>query len=314
LALCLLCLGFGCGVQAASFPDKSVYLVVGFTPGTSVDIIARLLGEKLGALWGQSVVVENRMGAGGNIAAGYVARAAPDGYTILLANNSIAISPSLYRKLNYDPHELKGATLVSTMPFAMVVSPTLPVSSLQDFIALAKSKPGQMNFGSGGVGNTDHMTAELFTEMAGIKMVHVPYKGGTEAMTDVMSGRIATYFPGVASALPLVQAGKLKALATTGAQRSPALPDVPTFIESGMPDFQVTLWNGLMVPAETPPAVIEKIAADTTKVMLMPDVKRRMAQLGLTIEGGPPSRFQRFLDAETARWAGVVKKTGIQLQ
>jgi tripartite-type tricarboxylate transporter receptor subunit TctC len=200
------------------------------------------------------------------------------------------------------------------MPFALVVSPKLEVTSLQELIALAKSRPGQLDFGSGGVGNTDHMTAELFTEMAGIRMLHVPYKGGTEAMTDVMSGRITMYFPGVASALPLVNSGKLKALATTGAQRSPALPDVPTFIESGMPDFQVTLWNGLMAPAHTPPDVIAKIAADTTKVLQMPDVKQRMAQLGLSIEGGTPSRFQAFLDAESARWAGVVRKTGIKLQ
>jgi tripartite-type tricarboxylate transporter receptor subunit TctC len=313
-ALCLLCLGLAFGVQAAPFPDKPVNLMVGFTPGTSVDIIARLLGQKLGELWGQSVVVENRAGAGGNIAAGYVARSAPDGYTILLVNNSMAISPSLYRRLNYNPRDLKAVTLVSSMPFALVVAPTSKATSLQQFIAQAKAAPGQLDFGSGGVGNTDHMTGELFAETAGLKMVHVPYKGGTEAMTDVMSGRISMYFAGVAACLPLVKAGKLKAIATTGAQRSPALPNVPTFAESGMPDFQATLWNGLAVPAGTPPDVIEKIAADTDKVLRMPDVRQRMAQLGLSIEGGPPSRFQTLLDAETARWAEVVKKTGIQLQ
>jgi tripartite-type tricarboxylate transporter receptor subunit TctC len=310
----MLCLGLGFGVQAAAFPDKPVNLMVGFTPGTSVDIIARLLGQKLGELWGQSVVVENRAGAGGNIAAGYVARSAPDGYTILLVNNSVTISPALYRRLNYNPRDLKAVTLVSSMPFALVVAPESKATSLQQFIAQAKAAPGQLDFGSGGVGNTDHMTGELFAEMAGLKMVHVPYKGGTEAMTDVMSGRISTYFAGVAACLPLVKAGKLKVIATTGAQRSPALPNVPTFAESGMPDFQVTLWNGLMVPAGTPPDVIEKIAADTDKVLRMPDVRQRMAQLGLSIEGGPPSRFQTLLDDETARWAEVVKKTGIQLQ
>jgi tripartite-type tricarboxylate transporter receptor subunit TctC len=313
--LCLVSLCGGPVVHAAAFPQKAITLVVGFTPGTSVDIVARILAQKLGQLWGQSVIVENRSGAGGNIAAGYVSRSAPDGYTIFLANNSVAISNSLYRKLSYDPlHDLKGVTQVSSMPFALVVAPGLPVNSLQQLIALAKSKPNQLTFGSGGVGNADHMASELFTHMAKIEMVHVPYRGGTEALTDTMGGRVTMYFPGVAAALPLVADGRVKALATSGATRSKALPNVPTFIESGSPDYQVTLWNGLMVPSKTPRDVVDKISDDTNRVLQMPDVQRRFAALGLDSEPGSPQKFENFFTSEVSKWAAVVKLTGIQLQ
>jgi tripartite-type tricarboxylate transporter receptor subunit TctC len=311
----LLLMAGGACAQAAGFPDRPVNLIVGFTPGTSVDIVARILAQKLGTLWGQTIIVENKAGAGGNIGASYVARSAPDGYTILLANNSVAISDSLYRKLSYDPlHDLKGVTQISAMPFALVVAPSFPASTLQELIAQAKSKPGQLTFGSGGVGNADHMASELFTHMAGIKMEHVPYRGGTEALTDTMAGRISMYFPGVAAGLPLIADGRVKALATSGAKRSKALPNVPTFSEAGVTGYQVTLWNGFMVPSKTPQAVVDKISDDTNRVLQMPDVVQRFSQLGLDSEPSSPKKFEDFYASEIRKWADVVKTTGIQLQ
>jgi tripartite-type tricarboxylate transporter receptor subunit TctC len=312
LAACLLFLIHAAGAAAAGFPDKPINLIVGFPPGTSVDIVARLLGQKLGDMWHQPVIVQNRAGAGGNIAADYVARSAPDGYTLLLGNNGVAISASLYKKLNYDPlRDLTGILELTSQPLVLVVNPTLPVSDIQGLVAMAKAKPAALTFGSGGVGNTDHLAGELFKSMAGIDMVHVPYKGGTNAMTDTISGQVTLYFAGTAAALPLVREGKLKALAVTGTKRSGAMPAVPTMAESGVTGYEVDLWSGLLAPAHTPAAVIEQIAADTQRVLDMPDVQARLASLGLDVPPSSPPQFQAFIAAEVDKWGKLIKARGI---
>jgi tripartite-type tricarboxylate transporter receptor subunit TctC len=311
LAAALL-LALHASAALAAFPDKPVNLYVGFPPGTSVDIIARVIGQKLGDMWGQTVIVQNRAGAGGNIAADQVARGAPDGYTLLLGNNSLAISGSLYKRLNYDPlRDLKALVELSSQPLVLVVNPKLTATSIKDLVAMAKAKPRQLDFGSGGVGNTDHLAGELFKAMAGIDIVHVPYKGGTQAMTDTISGQVTMYFAGVAAALPMLSSGQLKALATTGAKRSPALPAVPTMAEAGVAGYEVDLWSGLFAPAGTPADVTDKIAGDTARVLAMPDVKRRLESLGLEVPTSTPAEFEAFYRNEAAKWSQIIKSNGI---
>ena len=314
----IICLAFALPCAAAfaqAFPVKPVRLIVGFTPGTSVAIVARLVGQKLAEGWGQPVVVENRPGAGGNIAADAVAKAAPDGHTIILANNSLAISASLYKKLSYDAvRDLAPVTQVSYLTHALVVTPNLPANSVRELIALAKAKPGQLNFGSGGTGNSDHMAGELFKSMAGIDIVHVPYKGGTEAMNDTIGGQVAMYFAGVTASLPFVKSGRLKVLGTSGAKRSVVMPEVPTIAEAGLPGYQVTLWNAFFVPAATPPAVIAKIAADSARVLKLPEVQERLATLGLEIAATPPAETRAYFGAEIGKWSKVVKSIGLHAE
>ncbi len=300
--------------QSQTYPARPVTLIVGFPAGTSVDIVARVLGQKLSDLWGQPVVVENRPGAGGNVAAGAVARAPADGYTLFLANNSVAISATLYRKLSYDAlKDFKGVTMVSSLPFVLVVTPSLPANSIKELIALAKAKPHELNFGSGGVGNADHLSGELFKFMAGVDMVHVPYQGGNEAMTDTMSGYVSMYFSGVAAALPLVQSGKLKALGTSGPKRSPAMPNVPTIAESGLPNYEVLLWNGLLAPAGVPQAIVDKVSADAEKALKMPDLQARFASLGLEISPTSPAKFDAFVKSEVDKWGKVIDAIGLKV-
>jgi tripartite-type tricarboxylate transporter receptor subunit TctC len=316
LVACALLFAAQYGVaEAKPFPDKPVNIYVGFPPGTSVDIVARLLGQKLGEMWGQTIIVQNRAGAGGNIAADQVVRAAPDGYTLLLGNNSVAISGGLYPKLAYVPlRDLAAVSQLTSQPLVLVVNPKLPVSSIKDLEALAKSTPGKLTFGSGGVGNTDHLAGELFKSMAAIDIIHIPYKGGTQAMTDTIGGQVTMYFAGLAAALPLVTNGQLKALATTGTKRSAAMPNVPTMEESGVSNYDVDLWSGLMAPAATPKPIVDKIAADIDTVLKMPDVRARFIALGLDVAYSPPATFETFFRSESEKWAQLIKARGITAQ
>jgi tripartite-type tricarboxylate transporter receptor subunit TctC len=316
LMACALVLAAQCGVAEANpFPEKPVNIYVGFPPGTSVDIVARLLGQKLGEKWGQTIIVQNRAGAGGNIAADQVVRAAPDGYSLLLGNNSVAISGGLYPKLAYIPlRDLTAVSQLTSQPLVLVVNPTLPATSIKDLIALAKQSPGKLNFGSGGVGNTDHLAGELFKSNTSIDIVHVPYKGGNQAMTDTIGGQVTMYFAGLAAALPLVQSGQLKALATTGTKRSGVMPNVPTMAESGVPNYDVDLWSGLMAPAATPKPIIDKIAADIDTILKMPDVRARFTALGLDVAYSPPATFEAFFRSESEKWAQLIKARGITAQ
>lgn len=299
--------------HAQSYPERTVRFIFGLSAGSSSDIALRIIGQKLTELWGQTAIVDNRTGAGGNIAAELVTKAAPDGYTLLFSNVSIAIAPSYYRKLPFDPvKDLAPVALVTSLPHIVCLNPSLPVKSVKDLIALAKRRPGELLFSSAGIGQTDHMATEMFAYMAGIKMTHVPYKGGPQALQAVMSGEVALDFPGLPVALPLVKAGKVRAIAVTTARRSPAVPDIPTLAESGVAGYEHSLWNGLFAPAGTPQAIVNKLSEDFARVLKMHDVQERFAQLGIEPVGSTPAQFDTYFKAEVAKWVKVINATGIR--
>ncbi|WP_179283306.1 tripartite tricarboxylate transporter substrate binding protein [Bordetella genomosp. 9] len=314
VALCAQAVIASASAQSASdFPTRTVRIVSGLAAGSSMDLVARTISPKLAELWGQAVIVENRAGAAGNIAAEHVARA-DDGHTLLIAQNAITVSASLYPRLKYDLRkDLKAVSQVTAMPHVVVVTPTLPVKNLQDFVALAKSKPNQLNFSSAGIGNADDMAAELFATMAHLQMMHVPYTGGSQALTAAAAGDVQLYFPGLPVSLPLVKAGKVKALAVTSKIRSPALPDVPTMQEAGLPGYETVLWYGVYAPASMPDATVKRISADIRKALEMPDVKEKLGGAGIDVVGSTPEQFQAFTNAEIDRWATIVRERNLKV-
>jgi len=298
-------------VLAQAFPGKPIKIVVPYTPGGPTDIVARLVGQKLSDQLGQPVIVENKPGAGGNIGAEAVARAPADGYTLLLVTTGHTINPSLYPKISYDlKKDLAPVSLLTSGPMVVAVSPSLPVNNLQELIAYAKAKPGQLSFASAGNGSSTHLAPELFSMMAGIKMNHIPYKGSAPGLADVMAGNTQVAFDFMISAMPFVRGGKLKGLATTGRVRSPAAPDLPTVAEAGVPGFEVIGWNGLMAPAGTPPDVVAKLNAALKKLLALPEVTERIAGLGSSAQWSAPPDFGAFVQSEIAKWAKVVKASG----
>ncbi len=319
--ICLLLISVG-GTLAAvdaraqapdAWPSKPIRFILPFPPGGGTDILGRIISERLAANLGQPVVIENRGGAGGNVGAEAAAKSAPDGYTIVLVAPSLAISPSLYSKLNYDPaKDFAPISLVATVPNVMVTHPSVPARTLQEFIALAKSKPGGMNFGSGGNGTSNHLAGELFNIVAGVKLVHVPYKGVNLAMNDVLSGEVHLVVIGIPAAAPHIKAGKLRALALIAPQRSPALPDVPTIAEAGLPNFEVTTWYGVLAPAGTPRPVVTRLNAELVKIMHAPELKERLAAMATEPRTSTPEEFAAYLKQEIAKWAEVVRKAGLK--
>lgn len=298
---------------AQGYPAKPVRVVVGFAAGSSSDVTMRILAPKLTEVWGQSVIVDNRPGAGGNIAAQFVASAPPDGYTLLFPSASIAIAQSYYRKLPYNAvTDLAPVALASSMPNLLCVNPSLPVKSVKELIALAKTRPGEILYSSSGAGSSDHMATELFSHMAGIRMAHVPYKGGPQALSEVISGEIAMVITGLPAALPQVKAGRVRAIAVTTVKRTPAVPGLPTVAEAGVPGYEHTLWNGMFAPAKTPAAIVGKVSDDLARAVRLPDVQERFAALGIEPVGNSPQQFDRFFRAEVEKWAKVVKATGLQ--
>jgi tripartite-type tricarboxylate transporter receptor subunit TctC len=296
-----------------AWPSKPIRLILPFPPGGPTDILGRLVGDRLAASLGQPVIVENHGGAGGNIGAEAAAKSAPDGYTLLLVSNPIVISPSLYSKLNYDPQrDFAPVSLLATVPNVMVTYPSLGVDTLQEFIALAKSKPG-MNFGSGGAGTSNHAAGELFNILAGVKLVHVPYKGVNLAMNDVLAGRIQLVVIGVPAAGPYIKAGRLRALAVIAPHRLPALPDVPTVAEAGLPAFEVTTFYGLLAPAGTPMPIVNRLNAQLVRIMHSPEMKDRLAVMATDPATDTPEEFADFLKRETAKWGEVVRKAGLKV-
>jgi tripartite-type tricarboxylate transporter receptor subunit TctC len=274
--------------------------------------MARIVAEKLSEKWGTGVIIDNRPGAGGNLAADLVAKSTPDGYTILLSNVSIAIAPSFYRKLNYDPlNDLIPVTRLAVTPHVLCVNPELPIKSVKDLISMAKAKPGELMYSSAGVGQTDHMATLLLEQMAGIRMRHIPYKGGPPALQAVLSGEVALDFPGVAAALPLMTSGKIRCVAVSTKTRSSAVPDLPTLDEEGIKGYEHSLWNGLFAPAGTPQAIIARLSQDFAEVLRRPDVVQRLGALGIEAAGSTPEEFSQFFRAEVAKWGKVIKTTGI---
>ncbi len=295
---------------AQGYPAKPVRFVVPYAPGGSTDTLARTIGVKLTDLLGQQVVVDNRPGASGNIGMDIVAHALPDGYTIVLGYiANLAIDPSLYAKMPYDPvRDFAPITELASSPNVLVAHPSVPVTSFKDL--LVKAKQGQFNFASAGVGSVGHLTGELLNQMAGIRMVHVPYKGSGQAVTDLLGGHVQLMFSGFSSTLPHIKAGRLRALAVTGAQRSPAAPDVPTIAESGFPGFEATAWYGVLAPAKTPKPVVSRLHNEIVKVLQEPDVKNRLTGLGFEIVGSTPEQFSAYIKSEIKKWAKAVKASG----
>jgi len=301
--------------QAQSFPAKPVKLVVPFPPGGPLDSVGRAIAQKLTEAWGQSVVVDNRPGAGGNIGADLVAKSAPDGYTVVMgALSTHAVNPSLYPTMPYNAaRDFAPITLVAVTPNVLVVNPSLPVRSVKDLIAYAKANPGKLSFGSGSNGSAGHLAGELFKVDAGIEMVHIPYKGAAPAMQALLAGDTQLMFDNLANSMPQVKAGKLRALAVTTAQRSKLAPDLPTMAEAGVPGFDISTWFGLLAPAGTPPDVVAKWNADTVKILNAPETRERMTAQGAEAAPTTPAEFAQFIARELAKYARIVKVSGAKI-
>jgi tripartite-type tricarboxylate transporter receptor subunit TctC len=300
---------------AQSYPNKPVHVIVSFTAGSATDILARTYGQKLSEMWGQPVVVENRPGAGGTIGEAVVAKSPPDGYTLLVNSAAQAYNPSIYQTLSFDTvKDFVDVAALGGQPNVLVVAPSLGVKTLAELIALAKQKPGQLNFASAGTGSGTHINGEKFKLAAGIDVVHVPYKGTPEALNDTIAGRVTYYFSPISAALQFVKEGKLVALAVSTSKRSSVLPNVPTVAESGLPGFDYSLWVGLFAPAGTPPDVVDKIARDVRATAQSPDVKERFATLGAEPMPMTPGEFTKFVQTEIEESAKVIKAAGIKAQ
>jgi tripartite-type tricarboxylate transporter receptor subunit TctC len=301
--------------QAPAYPTKPIRLVVPFPPGGATDILARAVAQKLAETWGQSVVVDNRPGAGGNIGSELVARAAPDGYTLEMGTvGTHAINSSLYAKMPYDHvKDFAPVILVAAVPNVLVVNPAVPANSVQELIAYAKANPGKLNFASSGNGTSIHLSGELFKVMAGVQMTHVPYKGSAPALQDLLGGQVQLMFDNLPPSLPQIKAGKLRALGVTTAARSPALPDVPTIAESGLPGFESSSWFGVLAPAGTSLAIIAKLNAEIGRWLASPEAKEKLVAIGANGAGGTPEDFAKHIAAETAKWAKVVKESGAKV-
>jgi len=295
------------------YPDRAVKIEVGYAAGGPLDVVARLIGDKLAQIWGKTVVVENVSGASGNIAADRVAKAVPDGYTLLLASNvNIAVNPKLYKNMPFDPvKDLVPITQVAYSPNILVVPNDLPVKSVQELVTYAKANPGKVSFASAGVGTTQHLAGELFKTIAKVDIQHVPYRGATPAITDLLGGRVSMFFGPPSSLLGLVKEGKVRALAVTSAQRFPAAPDLPTMIEAGYPGFVAVLSVGWMAPAGTPKDVIDRIYKDTAKALAAPDVRERLQKIGTEPMGTSPAEFAADIQREVPQWAEVIKAAGL---
>jgi tripartite-type tricarboxylate transporter receptor subunit TctC len=311
-------LGIGAGLSfpgfAQTYPAQPIRLIVGFQAGGATDIAARAIGKKLTESLGQSVIVDNRPGAAGNIAADIVAKAPPDGYALLMANATIAI-PSLYAKLPFDVNkDLLPISLIAMGPSLLVVNPSLPVNNVRDLIAMAKAKPNHLLYGSGGLGNSTHLAMELFTSMAVIEMVHVPYKGGAPSVIGLMSGEVQILFTSIPSVLAQVNAGKVKALGVSTLHRSSALPNVPTIDEAGLTGYSAASWYGLFAPAGVPQNALAILSREIVKIMRVQEIRERFLSDGFEPVGNDPEEFSRFIQEEIPKWAKVVKMAGIKPQ
>jgi tripartite-type tricarboxylate transporter receptor subunit TctC len=300
---------------AQSFPAKPVRIIVGAAAGGPIDLVARLTAQKLSEFLDQPFVVENRAGAGGTIAGEYVARAARDGYTLYMGSAAnLCIAPAIYPKLGYDPvRDFSPISVVATTSFVLVVHTSVPARSVKQFVALAKAKPGQLRFGSAGSGSATHLAAELFKSMARIEVTHVPYKGGSQAIVDVLSGQIDFMFDTIPNSMQHIKAGRLRGLGVSGAQRSPLMHDLPTIAEAGVPDYEASTWFGVLAPAGTPRESVERLSAASQKAAASDDLKRRMLSLGLEPVGNSSDQFAQLIRLELPKWARVVQASGAKV-
>lgn len=301
--------------QAQTWPSRFVRLVVPFTSGGGIDTIGRIVGARLSEIWGQQVVVENKPGAGGNIASEFVARSDPDGLTMYITAGGLAVNKFLFEKISYDPiADFAPVTLICLYPNLMVVPNTSPFRGVGELTAFAKANPGKLTFGTPGHGSSPHMAGELFKYLAGIDLTHVPYRGAAAALTDVIAGRTDMSFAVMASGLPLAQQGQIRALAVTTASRAPMAPNIPTLAESGVAGYDMSSWFAFVVPAKTPAAIVQKIRADTAAVLKEPAIKERLDKLGVVIVGSTEAELAAHLKAEMDRWEPVIKRANIKVQ
>ena len=314
-ALALACLAWGAQAQGTAYPNKPVRLVVGFAPGGAADYVARAMSDAMGKSLGQTVIVENRAGAGSSIAAENVAKAAPDGYTVLLASpSSISVNPALNPKLNYTPKDLVPVTKVTTSPLVIAVNPGIGINSVQDLIARAKQSPGKINFATSGNGSAPHLGAALFTQLTGVEMTHIPFRGGSPAIQSVIAGDTQVTFGTPPSVLPMVQAGRLKGLAVSTKTATPLVPGVPGMQEAGLPDYAIEFWYGLFVPVGTPPAVMKKIFDAAHSAMTQATVKAALAREGTDVSlSSSPEQFGSFLTEDAKFWVKLVKSAGVKI-
>src|SRR5688500_4412885 len=287
-------------VGAQSYPSQSIRIVVPFPPGGGTDILSRILAQKLNEAWGQSVVVDNRAGAGGTIGSALVAKSTGDGHTLLIMPAGIAAHASLYKKLPYDPtRDLAPVSRLASGPLVLVVHPSVPAKSIKEFTALARKHPGEINFGSAGSGTLPHLSAELFNSMSGIRMIHIPYKGAGAAVTDLVAGRVPVYFMNILQSLSLIKAGKLRALGVTTPQRTPIAPEIPAIAEAGLPGYDMTNWYGMFLPVSTPREVVAKLNAEVVRILQLPELRKRMDQDGMVVVASTPEAFRDFFARET---------------
>jgi tripartite-type tricarboxylate transporter receptor subunit TctC len=300
--------------SSQTFPGKPVRIIVPFAPAGSTDITARIVAQKLTDAWRQQVIVDNRAGAGGNIGAEVVAKSAPDGYTLLLATTGVmGINHRLYRNLPYDAvRDFSPVTQIGALPLILIVHPSLPVKSVRDLVAIAKAKPGELSYASSGVGSATHMTCELFRMMAGVDVVHIPYKGSGQAMVDLISGQVGMAFDQITSSLPHVESGKLRAVAVTSAKRFPSVPQLPTVAEAGIPGYESVSWNGIAAPAGTPRDIVSRIQEQIARALQAPDIKERFFKDGIEGVGSTPDQFAAHIRSERAKWEKVVDSAGIK--
>ena len=313
----VLALGLGLALSPApssaqSLPAKPLKFIVPFGPGGSGDTLARLIGQHLSERIGQPVVAENRMGAGGNIGADVVAKSEPDGTTLLMGANYVAIAPNLYKKMSYDPvKDLAPVTNIGSIPMVLVVNNAVPAKTVAELVALVKSKPGEFAYALPGLGTSTHLASELFKQHAGIDMRPVPYRANPLAMTDVIAGQVPVFFDFVTTGAPQVRAGRVRGLATTALKRTPALPELPTMIEAGVPDFEATTWIAVFVAGATPRNIVLRLHSEIAAILALPAVKERLTTLGYNISGDGPDQLAALVKSDTAKWGAVIQKAGI---
>jgi tripartite-type tricarboxylate transporter receptor subunit TctC len=297
-----------------TYPSKPVRVIVPLAAGGPTDVLARTISQNLGEAWGQVMLIDNRPGANTNIGTAAVAKSPADGYTLLLTVNNLTINPSFYQNLPFDPlKDFSPISLFATSPLILVVHPSVAARSVKELIALAKARPGDLLFGSPGNGSAPHLAGELLNTLAGVKMVHVPYKGITGAVSDLIGGQLAVMFPGSPIALPQAKAGKLRALATTGSKRSPAVPDLPTIAEAALPKYEVSLWYGLLAPANTPQPIVQRLHAELTRIIALPTIRQQWAALGAEPVSTTPEQFAAFLKNDVVKWEKVIRDSGAKM-
>jgi tripartite-type tricarboxylate transporter receptor subunit TctC len=314
LAVAAALCGAEATAQTAKYPDHPVKILVGFAPGGATDVAARIMAQKLTDALGQTVVVENRPGASGMITTEAVAKAPPDGYTLMMGSQTtLAVAPALYRKFGIDAaRDFAGVAMAGVSPQVLVVHPSVPAQSVKELIVLAKAKPGTVTFGSGGIGTSPHMAGELFAIQAGIKMVSVAYRGEAPAINDLLGGQLTLVFANLSAVIGNVKAGSLRALAVASAQRSPSAPEIPTIAEVALPGFDAATWFALVAPAGTPREIVQRLNAEVTRLVGQADVQRRFADLGMTISAGPPEAVDDYIKSEIAKWTKVIKDADVK--